>query len=423
MSSSDQPKQTVEPFWLKRVFPDPLEVFGFGAPPVSALFADALFVFDTNALLAPYQVSKQSVEEIERIYRELAKYDRLFVPDQAVREFGKNRGLKLADMFDKVQKLTSSLPKADPVDCPMLEGVKEYEELFPLAESIREAVKKYTAIVNSLKVTLTEWGWTDRVSVLYGELFTMPRIIKHDKKDDDFLEHLNWRYRHQVPPGYKDKSKMDAGVGDLDIWFSILKLGKDRKSHVVFVCNETKHDWVYRSNEQTITPRMELLLEFHRETGHHFALVNWPRFLELAGAKGRTVREARWASAKDYDLMPVVHRVRTLLDDIAAIVNAGPEDSGDGYQLLEDHELYSRIDAFGEAKRLYADLIRPPTGLNYLNKIERVLAEIGSLNRALEYMRARQKHSGDEESAKLKQKCEEFDEQFIMFCRATTLML
>ncbi len=260
MSSGDQQKQAVEPFWIKKVFPDPLEVFGFAAPPVGKLFADAVFAFDTNALLAPYQVSKQSVEEIERIYRDLAKYDRLFVPDQAAREFGKNRGLKLAEMFDKVQKLTSSLPKADPVDCPMLEGVQEYEELFPLAESIREAVKKYTALVNSLKVTLTEWGWTDRVSALYRELFTKVRIVTHDKKEADFLKDLNWRYLHQVPPGYKDKSKPDAGVGDLDIWLSILKLGKDRKKHIVFVCNETKHDWVYRSNEQTITPRMELLL-------------------------------------------------------------------------------------------------------------------------------------------------------------------
>ncbi len=121
--------------------------------------------------------------------------------------------------------------------------------------------------------------------------------------------------------------------------------------------------------------------------------------------------------------MPLMDRVRTLLNDIAAIVNAGPEDSGDGYLLLEDRSLYSRIDAFGEAKRLYAELIRPPTGLDYLNNIERVLAEIGSLNRTLEYMRARQKHSGDEESAKLKQKCEEFEEHFDMFRRATIPML
>src|SRR5437016_3593792 len=75
-------KQQTDPFWLRTVFPDPLEVFGFSAPPISKLFADALFGLDTNALLAPYQVSKQSADEIERIYRELARHNRLFVPEQ-----------------------------------------------------------------------------------------------------------------------------------------------------------------------------------------------------------------------------------------------------------------------------------------------------------------------------------------------------
>ena len=143
----DQPQKErgqVDPFWLRTVFPDPLEVFAFSARPVRALFADALFCFDTNALLAPYQVSNQSADEIERIYRELAKHDRLFVPEQAAREFGKNRGLKLAEMHDEVHKLVSSLPKAEPIDCPMLEGLPAYKELSGVVGSIRESLKNCT---------------------------------------------------------------------------------------------------------------------------------------------------------------------------------------------------------------------------------------------------------------------------------------
>ena len=77
MSKGNEQNKAVEPFWLKKVFPDSVEVFDFAAPPVGTLFADAIFAFDTNALLAPYDVSKQSVDEIERIYRQLANYDRL----------------------------------------------------------------------------------------------------------------------------------------------------------------------------------------------------------------------------------------------------------------------------------------------------------------------------------------------------------
>jgi len=95
MAGPDSQKTDVDPFWNRVVFPDPVEAIGFSSPAVSVLFADALLVFDANTLLAPYQVSKQSADEIERIYRELAKHDRIFVPEQAAREFGKNRGLKL----------------------------------------------------------------------------------------------------------------------------------------------------------------------------------------------------------------------------------------------------------------------------------------------------------------------------------------
>lgn len=416
-------KQQTDPFWLRAVFPDPVEVFGFNTPPVSTLFADAIFGLDANALLAPYQVSKQSAEEIERIYRELTKHNRLFVPEQAAREFGKNRGLKLAEMHDEVHKLTSALPKVEPIDCPMLEGVAAYKDLFPLVGSIRDSIKKYKELVGSLKQTLSEWGWTDRVSMLYRELFTTARIIGHDVKDEDFIKQLAWRYAHQVPPGYKDKTKADTGVGDLAIWYSLLKLGKDQKKHVIFVCNETKHDWVYRSGDQTLTPRMELCLEFHRATGKHFGLVNWPRFLELGGAKEGTVRDAakaeRWASKNDYSLMPVVERVRRVLEDINEIVEAGPEDEGSSYAYLQGYGLYSLIDAFAEAKSLYEALVRPPTGLDYLNEVQRVLGEIRELNRGIEYDEARMKHSADAETERLRQKCKEFRKFYRLFRRAT----
>jgi hypothetical protein len=423
VAASDPQKQEVDPFWNRTVFPDPVEALRFCSPAVNMLFADALFVFDANTLLAPYQVSNQSANEIERIYRDLAKHDRLFMPEQAAREFAKNRGLKLAEMHEEVSTLTSTLPKAEPIYCPMLEGVAEYQRLPPLVESIRASLKTYKTLVASLKQTLSEWGWTDRISELYRELFTADRVLGHDIKDEDMMTELKWRYANQVPPGYKDKSKPDSGIGDYAIWKTILKLGKDRGSSVIFICNEKKHDWVYRSCEQALTPRMELCMEFHRTTAKHFWLVNWPRFLELAGAKEVTVREAkraeRWAISKDYSLMPVVKRVRELLDEIASVVQEGPIDPGSGYSSLQDGELYSLIDSFVDAKRIYATLIQPPTGIEHLNELERVLIDIQSLNRGIEFMEARMKRNADADSEKLKEKCEEFEELYRLFGKAT----
>jgi PIN like domain len=114
-------KQETDPFWIRRVFPDALRAIQFSSSPVSILFADAIFVLDTNTLLAPYQVGKQSVAEIERIYRELSSHDRLFVPEQAAREFAKNRGKKLTEVYDKVHSIASKLPSVEILDCPMLD--------------------------------------------------------------------------------------------------------------------------------------------------------------------------------------------------------------------------------------------------------------------------------------------------------------
>src|SRR6185312_1704555 len=131
--------------------------------------------------------------------------------------------------------------------------------------------------------------------------------------------------------------------GDFAIWKSILKLGSQSKKDIIFVCDEQKHDWVYRSNKVPLVPRMELCDEYFGATGKHFTLLGWTRFLELAGAKEATIKEARraerWADADDRRLMPIVKRVRALLDDIREIVVEGPQDEGSGYELLREGDL------------------------------------------------------------------------------------
>ena len=118
--------------------------------------------------------------------------------------------------------------------------------------------------------------------------------------------------------------------------------------------------------------------------------------------------------------MPVVHRVTQILDDLAAIIAEGPErEETTGYAFLRDYGLDTIIGEFVAAKGLYGSLVRPPTGLDYLNEIERVLAEIGELNRGIAYAEARMKHSADEEEEQLRRKCREFGKYHRLFRKAT----
>ena len=61
------------------------------------------------------------------------------------------------------------------------------------------------------------------------------------------------RYRDKVPPGYKDASKDDGGIGDFLIWKTLLQLGSKEKKDFVFVTGEQKPDWFNQaSGEPTV---------------------------------------------------------------------------------------------------------------------------------------------------------------------------
>ncbi len=253
---------------------------------------DCIFVFDANVLLAPYEVGQESVDNISEIYMRIANSNRLFAPAQAVREFGKNRTRKIADMHDQIYNRISKLPSFIQLECPMLDGISQFAELKKLMNEAKEKTNEYKEKLQALLRLLAEWGWSDRVSELYRKIFTTERIIHHSLEASELEADLRRRISHQIPPGYKDKGKPDDGVGDLIIWHSLINLAIKSAKPILFVCNEEKADWLVRSNNATLMPRPELTHEFIYRTKQHFAMLNWPRFLQLMNAKPKTVTEA-----------------------------------------------------------------------------------------------------------------------------------
>lgn len=415
MSESEAPK-LLAPSWLDGVFPDPVEALAYSSPSLEVLFKDAAVVFDTNALLAPYQVGNQSVDEIATIYRELAGDDRLFIPYQVAREFAKNRGVKLADMHTLVHSRLSTLPKLEPLDCPMLEGIDAYQAPSPLVATMKEHIRKYKKLLGALKEHLAEWGWNDRVSTLYREVFTANRLITHEKDDLALGEELKRRVTHDLPPAFRDKSKPDGGVGDLAIWLSILRMAKQKSVDVVFVCNEKKNDWVYRSNDEALTPRMELCIEFLRETACHFALISWPRFLQLAGAKHRTVQEAKQAEEATpgvtYLRRSTRFRLRAVLRALYDILQAGPQDPGTGYSYITARNFDSLVRRFRETKAAYEHIGPAKEALEHIDRLAEILDQIAAINSSIRTMEIRMKESGDRQSALLSAHCLDFGDAY-----------
>jgi hypothetical protein len=282
-----------DPFVLDGLYANPLEVFQFKPIPKEDAAKSAVVVLDTNALLVPYGTGKESLSEIRKTYLALAGAGRLIVPGQVAREFAKNRPEKLKTLFQQIsRKRNVTAPEA----ClyPLAESLGSYQHVKTAEKELLEKIGQYRKALDELLDQVKLWQWDDPVSELYREVFTAPVVVglNHDKEPT--CSEWARRLAHKLPPGYKDGGKADAGIGDFLIWLTILQVGRDRQTNVIFVSGDEKSDWWYQSESVSLYPRFELLEEFRKETnGHSLHIVRFGEFLAMFGASAKVVQEVQ----------------------------------------------------------------------------------------------------------------------------------
>ena len=170
--------------------------------------------------------------------------------------------------------------------------MQEYKDALDIEEKINGLIRDYGKKISELAAYIKSWIWDDPVSSIYNQLFNAGVILDLQFDSEKMKEDLERRYKHKIPPGYKDGSKPDAGIGDLLIWYTILEIAKTRNSHVVFVSSDEKPDWFYQSMRQSLYPRFELVTEFFRESsGKSFHIVKLSELLSMQGVDSRIVEE------------------------------------------------------------------------------------------------------------------------------------
>lgn len=95
-------------FIYKKHFPDWKSILNRKSKKGKEIFEKAVFVLDTNSLLAPYNTGKDNIEKIGKIYENLISKNRLFVPEHALREFAKNRSLRISDLYTHIDNKLNS---------------------------------------------------------------------------------------------------------------------------------------------------------------------------------------------------------------------------------------------------------------------------------------------------------------------------
>ena len=290
----DNEKESLPSFHLKESYPDATSIFRVSLPPVEEVRDNALIVLDTNVLLVPYTINPKSLDEIKRTYIRLIDEKRLFVPAQVAREFAKNRAGKIGELFQQFSRKRNRLDTLQAGRYPLLESLAEYNDLINIEKEIDEKIKEYRKTIGSVLNHIRGWRWNDSVSVMYRELFIAEVIIDNALTENELEADLGRRLANRIPPGFKDSSKDDNGIGDLIIWQTILSLGKERKRNVVFVSGEEKTDWWHRSENEALYPRFELVDEYSRiSEGKSFHIVKFSQLLDLFGAEEQLVEEVR----------------------------------------------------------------------------------------------------------------------------------
>lgn len=275
---------------LNDLYPDPFQIFAYRPESIESVLGNCIFVLDTNVLLVPYGTGKESLKEIDRIYSELVQSERLIIPAQVAREFAANRSNRIATLFQQIgAKCNNNIALSS---YPLLESLEGYEKLLVEERKAIHAVKAYRDALQEVMGLIRAWRWDDPVSSLYRKLFAGEVIVQPKINNEVFRSEAKERYAKKIPPGYKDGAKTENLFGDLLIWKTILQVGYDRKTHVVFVSGEEKPDWWHRSNKAPLFPRYELVEEFRRYTeGKTFHILSFADFLKHFGAGKMTVSQ------------------------------------------------------------------------------------------------------------------------------------
>lgn len=281
-------------FVANSIFPEVAPIFSTYIKSPEAVRNSAIVVLDTNALLVPYNIGKESVSQIRITYKKLVETSQLIIPGQVAREFANNRTSKILDLFQQLTRKQSSVPNLQKGKYPLLESLPEYTETIRLEKEIDSLLKEYRKAITSVLDHIRSWTWNDPVSCLYAELFSEEMVVDLSVDQDMMKKELKRRQLHQIPPGYKDASKDDSGIGDLLIWFTILEIGRSKSKDIIFVSGDQKTDWWHRVEGQALYPRYELIDEFRRESGgHSLHIIPFSNFLDLYGASESVVEEVR----------------------------------------------------------------------------------------------------------------------------------
>lgn len=251
----------------------------------------ATIVVDTSSICALYNLQDKYKQTMIKIFQTMK--DRLWLPSTVWEEYMDNRVKAIMNPVqerygdvDFVKKGGLLRPLKDYIE---QHNSKEYYHPFMDDDKYREIkalydnmVVDYRKIQGIIKAQQEKRRNEIKAIVENDVIMNFLRTLKHGKEIsyDKMLtiaREGDFRYRNLIPPGYQDSErytdnkKVQGKTGirqynDLIIWKEILEYAKLNNTSVVFISNDMKNDWYELKSKEPISPRYELIREFHDYT-------------------------------------------------------------------------------------------------------------------------------------------------------------
>lgn len=255
-----------------------------------SVLQEGLVVLDANVLLDLYRYGKQGRDDL--IAALTAIGSRLWVPNQAMEEFWRNREGVLKDPGGTAQLIRTLASSEEAlVKAITLWGKQRShspEAVDDLVLEVTNSVARIRAEVQEVSQEETDvWARdTSRDEVLQALNKILDGKVGGPLSRDAYeaaLTESKRRGDNQIPPGFLDAKKPEPeSAGDYLVWEQMLIETGRRQVDVLFITRDAKDDWVRREGGEIRGPRMELTKECLLRTGRRLFLRTPAQLLDLA---------------------------------------------------------------------------------------------------------------------------------------------
>lgn len=301
---------------LKKYFP------GYYQPDsdeLKVIWDSGLVILDTNALLNLFRYTPKTRDDFVTVLRGIEH--QLWLPHQVGAEFHRRRLDVVQQQTEAYTEVRNAVESAKQAVVKVLNKYRRHPSL-----NVEEFEASLNAKVLELGAVLDQSASEHQESVLsegrFDETFKQIADLYEERVGEPYtpeelslvFEEGKLRYESKIPPGYKDGDKPEPDrYGDLVLWKQILSETTARPRPAIFVTDDSKDDWWYRTSGKTHGPRVELVDEYFRATGQRIHFYTPDRFLGLAKERlGSTISDASLSEVQEVSSQRAKHAIEQL---------------------------------------------------------------------------------------------------------------